>query len=326
MAARISQKTRILIAFACVYFFWGSTYGAIRIAGLHLAPPLVAGIRSLISAVIIVAICLARGISLRVPRAAAWRLVLVGVLFMTVNNVLLTWAEKTVSSSYAALVIALIPILVALIETALPGGETLNLGGWLGTLLGCIGMFALLWPSLHSATGLKRQNLFAFAMLVMAALAFSVGSVLSRRFRLQVDTFVSTAWQIGSAGILNMTIAIGGGTLRTAHFTRAGMAAIVYLSVFGSIVTLTAYTYLLKNVPVTKVSTYAFVNPIVAVLLGVFTLHERLAPAEITGMFMIIAAVATVILSRTKKPSAANRQPTAGDESFAEDDAVQRRQ
>ena len=106
----ISQKTLILIAFACVYFFWGSTYLAIHIAGLHLAPPLVAGMRSSLSTLIICAICIARGVSLRVSRAEAWRLALVGILFMTVNNVLLIWAETLVASGYASLVIAMIPI------------------------------------------------------------------------------------------------------------------------------------------------------------------------------------------------------------------------
>ena len=296
-----AQKTRIILAFACVYFFWGSTYGAIHIAGLHLAPPLVGALRTLISAGVLALFCLARDISLRVPSRTAWQLILVGILFMSANNVLLISAETKVPSGYASLVIAMIPILVALMETALPGGETLNLRGWLGTLLGAIGMFALLWPALHRAGATpERRSLAGFVILVLAAISFAVGSVLSRRFHFKVDTFAATTWQISAASVVNLIIAIAAGNFQTADWTAAGVLSVLYLALFGSVVGLTAYVYLLKHVPVTKVSTYAFVNPVIAVLLGVAIFHERLAPPEVLGMVIILFAVATVILSRTK--------------------------
>ncbi len=147
-----------------------------------------------------------------------------------------------------------------------------------------------------------HRSLLGFVLLILAALAFAVGSVLSRRFRFRVDTFVATAWQLGTASIVNFAVALVGGNFHTAVWTRSGVLAIVYLAVFGSVVGLTAYVYLLKHVPVTKVSTYAFVNPVIAVLIGLVTLHERLAPAEILGMVIILISVATVILSRTKAP------------------------
>ena len=294
-------RARVLLAFACVYFFWGSTYTGIHVAGLHLAPPLVAACRSLLSTVLIAGICLVRRVSLRVSRREAWQLVLVGCLFMTGNNVLLTWAETMVPSGLASLFIATMPIMVALIETALPGGEALNLRGWAGTLLGTGGMVALVWPSLSRHSPAGGRHLLAFVLLLLAALSFAIGSVLSRRFSFKLDTFVATGWQIGAAGLLNLTIATVGGNFHTAVWTRAGISAIVYLSVFGSIVGLTCYTYLLQHVPVTKVSTYAFINPVIAVLLGLILLHERLAPAEVLGMVIIVAAVALVILSRVRR-------------------------
>lgn len=302
MLSSLSQKTRVVIAFACVYFFWGSTYGVIRIAGLHLAPPLIGAIRSIIATALIIAVCMARGVSMRIPLRAAWRLALVGILIMTVNNVLLIWAETMVATGYASLVIAMIPILVALLETALPGGETLNLRGWVGTLLGALGMLALLWPALHRTanTGANSHSLLGFVLLVCAALAFAIGSVASRRFDLQVDTFVSTAWQIGTAGLVNLIIAIIGGCFRTAQWTTSGVLSVGYLAVFGTVVGMTAYTYLIKHVPVTEVATYAFVNPVIAVLIGVTLFRERLSSAEVIGMVLVIAAVATVILSRGK--------------------------
>jgi drug/metabolite transporter (DMT)-like permease len=305
MPLALSKKNRIAIAFACVYFTWGSTYGAIEIAGRYFAPPLVGALRSILSTVLMCGICVARGTSLRVPRAAAWRLALVGVLFMTVNNVMLIWGETKVASGLSSLVIAMIPILVALIETVLPGGERLNARGWFGTLLGAVGMVALLWPTLHRAAGGgDRRGLFGFAILTGAALAFAVGSVLSRRFHFKVDTFVATTWQIGAAGLCNLTIASASGSFHTAHWTSEALVTIAYLSTVGSVIGLTAYTYLLQHVAVTKVATYAFVNPVIAVLIGVATLHERLAGPEVLGMVLILCAVALVILSRTRTASA----------------------
>ena len=303
-----STKSRIAIAFVLVYLIWGSTYLAIHVAGLRLAPPLVGALRTLVSASILACFCLARGISLRMPRQVAWQLSLVGILFMSANNVLLIWGETKVPSGYASLVIAMIPILVALMETALPGGETLNFRGWIGTVLGGVGMFWLVWPALHGSpeiapTTSGTRTLAGFAILVLAALAFAVGSVLSRRFRFKVDPLAATAWQLGAASLVNFAIAIPGGNLRTAVWTTGGVVSVLYLAIFGSVVGLTAYVYLLKHVPVTKVSTYAFVNPVIAVLIGVVTLHERLSPPEILGMVIILIAVATVILSRTKAPS-----------------------
>ena len=303
MPASHSQKSLIVAAFACVYFFWGSTYSAIHIAGLHLAPPLVGATRSFFSTILLCGICLARGTSLRVPMRVAWRLALVGILFLTVNNLMLVWAETKVASGFAALVVAMIPIFVALIETVLPGGERLNLRGWLGTLLGALGMLVLLWPTLHrtaGSTGSNQRSLLGFAILLVAALAFATGSVLSRRFRFRVDTFVATVWQFAAAGVVNLTIATTGGCFRTAHWSVGGILAIAYLAVFGSVVGFSAYTYLLQHVAVTKVSTYAFVNPVIAILIGAALFRERLAPAELAGTVLIIAAVATVILSRTK--------------------------
>lgn len=211
-------SSRVAFAFACVYFFWGSTYTAIRIAGMHLAPPLVGACRTLLSTVLLAGFCVLRGKSLRVTRGEAWRLVLVGVLLMTVNNVLLTWAESMVSSGLASLVIATTPIMIALIETGMRGGESLNRRGWAGTLLGTIGIVALMSPSLRGSVPSGGRHLLALGILLVAALAFAVGSVLGRRFNFKLDSFVATTWEIGAAGLLNLLIAGGSGTERAVRW------------------------------------------------------------------------------------------------------------
>ena len=300
MFSRVSKSTLVLLAFGSVYLFWGSTYGAIHVAGEHLPVPVVSATRSLISATLIVVISVMRGKSLRVPKGEGWKLVVVGLLFMSVNNMLLTWGEKMVASGFASLVVSTTPIMIALIERVLPDGDALNKRGWTGTILGTLGIGVLVWPSMHaSVTG--SRTLLGVVVLLGAALAFAIGAVLSRRFQFTADTFVATGWQIGAAGIFNAMVAIGSGGLHRAVWTWPGLGAIVYLSIFGSLFGLVAFTYLLQNVAVTKVSTYAFVNPVIAVLLGALLLRERLVKTEIAGMVVIVCAVAMVVYSRVDR-------------------------
>jgi drug/metabolite transporter (DMT)-like permease len=303
MFSRIPKSTLVLLAFASVYLFWGSTYGAIHIAGQHLAPPVVSATRSLISAMLIVGICALRGKSLRAPKGEVWKLVVVGFLFMSANNMLLTWGETMVPSGFASLIISTMPIMIALLEVALPGGDGMNRRGWAGTLLGTVGIGVLVWPNLHrgAASAGYSRPLLGVLVLLGAALSFAVGSVLSRRFRFRADTLVATGWQIGSAGIFNAFVAVGSGGLHRAVWTWQGFSAIVYLSIFGSIFGLVAFTYLLQNVPVSRVATYAFVNPVIAVLIGVLILHERLTRTELGGMAVVVCAVAMVVYSRVDR-------------------------
>src|SRR3954447_1426243 len=136
MLSRIPKSTRILLAFAAVYLFWGSTYAAIHIAGEQLSAPVVSAARCIISVVLMTALALAGGKSLRVAKGELWKLSLIGVLFMSANNMSLTWGEQMVPSGFASLVISTMPIMIALMETILPDGERLNKRGWAGTLLG----------------------------------------------------------------------------------------------------------------------------------------------------------------------------------------------
>ena len=309
MPTSLSPRTRVLIAFGAVYLFWGSTYAAIHIAGEHLPPPVVSATRSIITTSLILVIALVSGKSLRVPKGEGPRLALVGLLFMSGNNMLLTWGETMVPSGFASLLVSTMPIMIALMERFLPGGEPLNKRGWAGTLLGTAGIAVLVWPSLHqgnlhifqrgSATAQTgSQAGLGTLICLLAALSFAIGSVLSRRFHFRADTFVATGWQIGAASVFNVLFALITGGFHRAVWTWHGFEAIVYLSIFGSLVGLVAFTYLLQNVAVSKVATYAFVNPMIAVLLGVVLLGERLARTELIGMGIIVCAVATVVLSR----------------------------
>ena len=266
---------------------------------------------SLLSTVLLIILCLGRRIPLRVSRAELWRLALIGILFMSGNNMLLTWGEQMVPSGFASLVVSTMPIMIALMEAVLPNGEALSGVGWAGTITGTGGIAVLVWPSLHHQGGVQYSRpLLGTVVLIGAALAFAVGSVLSRRFRFQSHALVATGWQVAAAGMFNISVAAAGGTLQHAHFTRPALLAIAYLSVFGTLFGLVAFTYLLKNVAVTKVATYAFVNPIIAVILGVALFGEKLARTELLGMAIILAGVATVVLSRTVRPTQVTAAPT----------------
>ena len=304
MLSRIPTSTRLLLAFASVYLFWGSTYAAIRIAGEHLSAPLVSGMRCVVSAALIAILALAAGKSLRVVKGEAWKLALIGLLFMSGNNMCLTWAEQMVPSGFASLIVSTMPIMIALLEQVLPDGETLNLRGWAGTLLGVGGIAVLVWPSLHHADHMPAGSrpLLGISILLFAAFSFGLGSVLARRFHFKTDTFVATGWQLGAAAVFNMTLAFALGGAHHEQWTARGAWAIGYLAVFGSLFGLVAFTYLLKNVAVTKIAPYAFVNPMIAVLLGALLFHERLVAMEVVGMAIIVCGVATVVFSRTVQP------------------------
>jgi drug/metabolite transporter (DMT)-like permease len=302
----MSKSARVWMAFLTVYLCWGSTYTAIHVAGEYLPVPVVGGLRSVLSCLFIAAITLSRGRSLRPPRGEWWRLALVGVLFMSCNNLLLIWGETMVPSGFASLIVCVVPVMIALLEMALPDGERMNLRGWAGTLVALLGILALTWPSLRGsghgpglgAGGVTSRPLLGVCVLLLAGLAWAIGSVLSRRFRFQADSFVATGWQIGSAAVVNLTLATATGGFHRAHWTPHALEAVLYLSIFGSLFGLVAYTYLLQNVAVTKVATYVFVNPIIAVLLGIVLLPERFISAEILGMVTIVAGVAMVIYSK----------------------------
>ena len=157
---------RIVLAFASVYFFWGSTYTAIRIGAAQMPPFLLAATRFLIAGALLLAWCRWRGLQLLWPRKTMILLGLIGVLLLGGGNVGLVYAEQTVPSGLASLILAVIPLYVALIEMLLPGGEPLPPRGWLGMALGFAGLVALLWPSLRTGIAGDRTRLLAIGALL----------------------------------------------------------------------------------------------------------------------------------------------------------------
>jgi len=297
MPQKIDQKKKtattasIVLAFASVYFFWGSTYTAIRIGAAEMPALLLAGTRFLIAGAILLAWCRWRGLRIFWPAPNMLRLALIGLLLLAGGNVGLVFAERTVPSGLASLVLAVTPIYVALIEMFLPRGEPLSARGWLGMALGSVALGVLVWPSLRSGLAGNRGLLVALAVLLAGGFSWTVGSILSRRSRLPVNSFVAAAWEMLAAGVFSTALGTALREWPQFHLNRAAIGSLAWLITGGSLLGYTCFIYLLEHVPVAKVASYSYVNPVVAVLLGIFLLHERPAPAEFAGMAGIVVAV-----------------------------------
>lgn len=297
---KAATRASIVLAFASVHFFWGSTYTAIRIGAAEMPALLLTGTRFLIAGAILLAWCRWRGLRLWWSGRTMLRLVLIGLLLLGGGNVGLVYAERTVPSGLASLVLAVTPLYVALIEMFLPGGEPLKARGWLGMTLGSFALGLLVWPSLQIGLDGNRTLLVAIAVLLAGGLSWTVGSIFSRRSRLPVKSLVAAAWQMLAAGIVNTLLGTALGQWPQFHLDHNSVGSLAWLVSGGSLLGYTCFIYLLEHVPVGRVSSYAYVNPVVAVLLGILLLHERPAAAEFAGMAGIVIAVFLLTTSQVR--------------------------
>jgi drug/metabolite transporter (DMT)-like permease len=305
------HRLRVIVAFALVYVFWGSTYLAIRITSAEGIPPFVmCAVRFLIAGPLMLAACAAFGRNIRLGFDEAWRVALIGVLLLVGGNGGLAWAEQYVPTGFAALIIAVTPIWFLVLETFVFRGDRISRRGWLGVALGILGIVILVWPRIAYGYALGEMQLVGAISLLFSSFSWAVGSVLSRKWQMKVDPLVATAWEMLFAGLAHVLLALATGQTHRAVFNRKGVIAVFYLVVFGSWIGYTAYIWLLKHVPTPKVATYAYVNPIVAVLLGVMVLHESFDRFLLAGTIVIVAAVALVT---TAKVHTGERTEIAGE-------------
>lgn len=289
------QRFAVVLAFALVYFFWGSTYLGIDIAVEQIPPALMCGIRFLVAGVFMLAFCALRGRRIYYSAVQMGRMAVVGVLLLMGGNLTLSYAEKHVASGLAALIIAVTPLWFLILDSVLLGHHHIAIRGKIGLGLGVAGLVVLLWPDLVATSRLERVQLWASISLLGGSFSWALGSVLAKKWKAaDVDPFSATAWQMIAAGIANFLAAFALRDLSRVVWTARGVGAMLYLVVFGSWVGYTAYIWLLNHVPTSKVSTYAYVNPVVAVFLGWLILHERVGAYILAGSAVVVASVALV--------------------------------
>jgi len=283
----------VAVALLLVYVVWGSTYLGIRLALEGGMPPLsvISGTRFVIAGGVLYGLLRWRGVA--APTRAQWRTVAVmGLCLLFLGNGMVVLAERDVSSGLAAVAVASVPLWMALFS-ALRGGKVAG-GEWLGIAIGLAGV---VWLNAGSSLTATPTGL---VLLLVAPLGWAFGSIWSRGRDLP-SPFMTAAGQMLCGGV----ILVAAGLLRGEHMAAAptlqGVLAVGYLSVFGSIVAFTAYVWLLHNVRPVLASSYAYVNPVIAVALGALVAHERFGAADIGAMAVILAGVVVITLARMRR-------------------------
>jgi len=280
------SKARVIAAYAAVYIIWGSTYLAIRYAIETIPPFLMMGVRSILAGSIL--FLWSRKSGTRVSREEWLPLIVVAILFFVLGHGLLAWAQKSVASGIAAVLIASDPLWIALIESFVIKEFRLNSRQIMGLIIGFAGIVLLFVPAQTI-----RINTMGAAMILISAISWSVGAVYSRIAKLPKAATLAAGIELILGGLFLVLIAFPLGEFQNFQLSAVSfrsLLALIYLVVFGSIVTFTAYVWLLGVTSATRVATHTYVNPVIAVFLG-----WALAGEQFTSMMIIASAV--IVLS-----------------------------
>ena len=281
-------------ALLVIYVVWGSTYLAIRLVVESMPPFLAAAARFGSAGAILFVVLLARSgpDRLRISRGQVAAAAFVGLTLLCIGNGMVSVGEKTVPSGLAALIIGIVPIILLVLRRL--AGEALSTVGVVGVVLGFAGLGVLIIPRGIDGT----VDPLGVGLLLISATSWAIGSFVSRGLGLPADALVSTCYQLllGGAMLLVVGLALGeSGRVAQGGFTTASVWALLYLIVIGSLLAYSTYTWLLQNVPISRVATYAYVNPVVAVALGALFLGERIDPLMLVGAAMIVTSVAFIV-------------------------------
>jgi len=302
METKVRPATwKTLLAFAVVYFVWGSTFLAIRVGVREMPPLLMAGMRFLAAGAVLFGWMLGTGTPLPAPREWAAASFL-AVLIFVVDYGLLFWAEQKVPSGIAAVMMATIPVFISLLEIIFLRTQRLTLRLAVALLVGVLGVAILMSHSL--AFGEAPIAGTGAAALLIGSVSWSAAAILTRKLPLPASEAMSSAAQMVCGGALLMLAAAILGELhgfRAQAISRGAWFALVYLIVAGSIVGFTAYVWLIHHESPTKVSTYAYVNPVVAVLLGYFVGGEVIGPRTLLGTLLVLVSVILITTMPVKR-------------------------
>jgi len=293
-----------LLAFAIIYFVWGSTFLAIRVGVREVPPLILAAMRFLVAGLVLYGWMIARGE--RSPNARQWMAAsLISILIFVLDYGLLFWAEQRVPSGIAAVMLATIPVFMALSEIIFLRTQRLTFRLALALLIGIGGVAVLVSRSLNLG-GTPVDSVGAVALIV-ASMSWSVSSVFARKLPLPDSKVMSSGAQMLAGGVFLTLTAAALGEFRNFHpsvVSRGAWLALLYLIVAGSIIGFTAYVWLIHHESPTKVGTYAYVNPVVAVLVGYFLGGEALGLRTILGTVFVLISVLVITTTPAKKPLA----------------------
>jgi len=294
------KRSLVIIAFAALYLIWGSTYLGIRFAIETIPPFLMAGARFVLAGLIMYVIAWSQGISK--SSWANWRTsLIIGACLLLAGNGGVTISEKYIDSGLAALIVAIVPIYIVLLGWASGMAPRPTPIVWLALLGGFVGVGILFSPALHFSSNGDRHPAIGISILLVSSFIWSVGSLYSRVARHAASPFLTAAQQMICGGILLLFVGIVTGELRRLHpslISIPSLLSFIYLVIIGAVVGYTAYIWLLRHCEPAKVATYAYVNPIVAIVLGALFAGETITMRTLIAAGLIIGSVALVITAQ----------------------------
>jgi drug/metabolite transporter (DMT)-like permease len=304
MDTEVRQRRIAYLAWIAVCILWGTTYLAIRVALESIPVALLAGLRWLVAGVILAAIVPLLG--QRLPPLRMWRsIAIIGFLMAVVGNGGVVWAQQFVASGLAAVVVAMVPFWSVIVEALLPKGERVTGRTMLGLVVGFVGIVVLVWPELMLGGPDGRQFVYGVVALQVACAGWALGTSYLKRNPTNGSPLGSLALQMILSGVMLMAIGTAAGEWHELSFTARTFGAMAYLVLFGSLLGYTAYLFALKNLPVSTVSLYAYVNPVIAVVLGSVVLAEPFTIRIVVACVLVFAGIAIV---RRKSQSTENTE------------------
>ncbi len=309
----------VIIAFATVYIVWGSTYFFIQMA-IHGFPPLLLGaIRFLTAGILMLTWCIIKGEKIFIKESIITSAI-VGVLLLGFGNGIVIWVEQTLPSAMVAILVSSAPIWFVLLDKHNWGINLKSRSTIAGLIIGFAGVILLFGEQMNAilTSGSVHSKLPGMILLILGSIAWSSGSLYSKHHPSKGSAGVNVAWQMIIAGLIFVP-----GSLLNHEFTNLqwqqipaqAWFALAYLIIFGSIAAFSAYVWLLQVRPATQVSTYAYVNPVIAVLLGMLFAHEHISVLQIVGLLIILSSVLLINLSKYRK---AKTEELTGGESLTE--------
>ncbi|HYE36452.1 EamA family transporter [Methylocaldum sp.] len=295
------MKTKIWIALLSIYIVWGSTYLVIRFAVETIPPFLSAELRFLVSGAILLVWRRAAGDAM--PTRRQWRsAAIVGTLLLLGGNGLVSWAEQTIPSGVAALIIGAVPMFMVIADALRPNGVKPTGRVIAGLTIGFTGIYLLVGPSEFS--GDMHLNALGVMALLIAGLLWAIGSVYGKTADLPKSALMTTGAEMLAGGFALMAVSVISGELKGFNFSQVSTDSwlgLAYLITFGSMIGFVSYAWLLQNAPISLVATYAYVNPLVAVFLGNWFAQESLTPRILFASAIIVGSVVLINSARSSR-------------------------